>query len=453
VSGHRQSAAARRSSAWLKSVSLVNQAWLILHNQAGLGRLTLLSPGLQPWAVPAIGTGLSIIILAVLSATSALAHDRTVSYSTWEMHARRAQVTLRLSELDVTRFPWAADGNVDQALGAYVTQHLQLLAGDDACTVSDGPRRLAAAPGRLVFEWSLACPPTGNLRIESGLLLDVAPSHLHFVRLRRDGSEPLERVLSDSERSWPLADPSAADTTPSRGTSLGGYVALGIEHIWTGYDHLAFLLALLLIGSSLAEVAQIVTGFTVAHSLTLALAVLGYVRPERAPIEALIGLSIALVAAENVWLAGGRQRLMPWLAAGLLAALAALAERGHGRVPALTLAGLALFSVCYFSLVERVSRPALLRWAIAFVFGLVHGFGFAAVLVEANLSSDRLVRALFGFNAGVEIGQLIVVGLTWPLLRYAWRAAGGGRHRTLVEVASAAVFALGVFLFVTRAYG
>jgi HupE/UreJ protein len=396
-----------------------------------------------------------MVILAFLSAAPALAHDRTVSYSTWEMHARHAQVTLRLSELDVTRFPWAATAgeHLDQDLGVYVTQHLQLFAADDACAVDDGPRQLSAAPGRLVFEWGLSCPAAGNLRIESALLLDVAPSHLHFVRVRRDDAEFLERVLSDSERSWPLADPTAADTSQAHGTSLLGYVELGVEHIWTGYDHLAFLLALLLIGSSLTEVAQIVTGFTVAHSITLALAVLGYVRPERAPIEALIGLSIALVAAENVWLIGGRQRLMPWLAAGLLAALAVFASRGHGHVPALTLGGLALFSVCYFSLVERVARPALLRWAIAFVFGLVHGFGFAAVLVEANLSPERLVRALFGFNGGVEVGQLVVVGFTWPLLRYAARAGGGGRHRTMVEIGSAAVFALGVFLYVTRAYG
>src|SRR5260221_8296509 len=89
-----------------------------------------------------------LVFLTVLSAAPASAHDRTVSYSTWEVHARHAQVTLRMSELDVSRFPWAAEGQADQDLRTYVTQHLQLFANADACIVDDGPRRLAAAPGR-----------------------------------------------------------------------------------------------------------------------------------------------------------------------------------------------------------------------------------------------------------------------------------------------------------------
>jgi hypothetical protein len=259
-------------------------------------------------------------------------------------------------------------------------------------------------------------------------------------------------VLSDTERLWPLDRPASDRSQESSGSSFARYVALGVEHIWTGYDHMAFLLALLLIGSSLGEVAKIVTGFTVAHSITLALAVLGYVRPERAPIEALIGMSIALVAAENVWLVGGRSRAVPWCIAGVLACLAAAATGGYGHVPGMTLGGLALFAWCYFELLERVARPALLRWAIAFVFGLIHGFGFAAVLMEADLSAERLVHALFGFNVGVEIGQLAVVGLIWPVLRLAARS-DVARRWWVIEAGSVAVLALGVFWFVTRAYG
>jgi hypothetical protein len=278
----------------------------------------------------------------------------------------------------------------------------------------------------------------------------VIPSHLHFARVSLDGGPFAERVLSDSERMWEMAS-TDSDRTGSAGTSVWGYLALGVAHIATGYDHLAFLVALLLIGGSLSDVAKVVTGFTVAHSITLALAVLGYVRPERAAIEALIGLSIALVAAENVWLTGRRNAVLPWSTAAMLGGLALAAALGFGRVPALTLAGLALFTFCYFGLVARVRRPAPLRWAIAFVFGLVHGFGFAAVLVEANVSAERLLRALFGFNAGVEIGQLAVVALSWPLLQLVL-----GRTRLgwiIVDVSSAAVFGLGVFWFVNRAYG
>lgn len=397
-----------------------------------------------------------VALLAALAlAIPAVAHDRSISYSSWDIRGRHAHVTVRLSELDLSRFPWGvtAGEQLDRALGTYLTERLQLSAGDTTCAVADAPRRLEAAAGRAAYEWRLQCPPTGDLRIASALLLDVAPSHLHFARVTHDGSRVLERVLSDDDRTWPLMPSSTAEDQDPAGTSLAGYVALGVEHIWTGYDHLAFLLALLLIGSSLTEVAKVVTGFTVAHSLTLAVAVLGYMRPERGPIEALIGLSIALVAAENVWLVGGRTRLLPWLIAGGLACLALAAESGHGRVPGVTLVGLALFSLCYFGLLARVARPAPLRWTIAFVFGLVHGFGFAAVLVEANLSPERLVRALFGFNVGVEFGQLAAVTVIWPLLRLAAHPGRERWHGVIVDVGSAAVFGLGLFWFVSRAYG
>ena len=389
-------------------------------------------------SAPALGL---LALAVILVGGPAAAHDRTTSYSTWEMRGREARVTVRLADLDVSRFPWATAPDGARQLAAYLTQHLRLAAGATACPVTDGPRALDGTAGRQVWEWTVTCPDERDLWIESDVLLDVAPSHLHFARVTRDGAAGPERVLSAGERVWRLDD-------GTRGSSVASYVVLGIEHIATGYDHLAFLAALLLIAGSLAEVARIVTGFTAAHSLTLALAVLGWVRPERAPIEALIGLSIALVATENVWLAGARGRALPGVVAGALAGLALVAAAGVGRVPAVTLAGLALFAACYFPLLRRVTRPAALRWGLAFLFGLVHGFGFAAVLVDARLETTRLARALVGFNTGVEVGQLAVVALVWPLIQIAIRRRGG-----LVEVGSAAVAGLGLFWFVTRAYG
>ncbi len=387
--------------------------------------------------------------------STAHAHDRSISYSAWEIDGTRARVTVRITDLDLSRLPlMAADAaQRKSALGAYFTQHLQLLAGDAACEVAAAPHPLDAVPGRTVYEWQLACPAAERLQIRSDLLLDEAPSHLHFARVRLGTSTPLERVLSDSERIWTVIDTTVPHAAEGQGTSLLGYVLLGIEHIVTGYDHLAFLLALLLMQTSLREVAKVVTGFTVAHSITLGLATLGYAQPQAGAIEALIGLSIALVAIENVWLTGGRNALVPWLIGGALAALALVATRGHGRIPGITLAGLALFSLCYFGLLEQASRPAPLRWTIAFIFGLVHGFGFAAVLLEADLSSVRLVQALFGFNVGVEIGQLAAVVLIWPLLRFVARPGRERVRAALIEYGSAAVCGLGLFWFVSRAYG
>ena len=279
-------------------------------------------------------------------------------------------------------------------------------------------------------------------------MLDVAPSHLHLARISRPGASSTEVALTGGAPSPPLPD------TPhdaAAGTSLAGYLHLGIEHILTGYDHLAFLFALLLLGQTFGAVAQIVTGFTVGHSLTLALAALGVARVHAPAIEALIGLSIALVAIENIWVVGGRPRPLPRLVVGVLLLLGGAAARGIGAVPAVTLAGLALFVGCYFALLDRVPRPERLRWAVALLFGLIHGFGFAGVLLEAALPPDRLLAALFGFNAGVELGQVGLVAVVWPLWRLLGRAPAA--RRLAVEAGSALAAGLGLFWFVSRAYG
>jgi hypothetical protein len=278
----------------------------------------------------------------------------------------------------------------------------------------------------------------------------VTPAHLHFARLRLAGQPALERVLSEGEPTWGIGD---AGSRAAIGDSLADFLLLGVEHILTGYDHLVFLLGLLLLGGALRDVVRIVTGFTIAHSITLGLAVFGVLRPHGAPIEALIGLSIALVAAENLWLAGGRRPAVRWAVAAVLLVLAAGAARGRGTVPALTLAGLAVFAACYFGLVARVARPAPLRAAVAFVFGLVHGFGFAGVLLEAELPSARLAGALFGFNAGVELGQVAAVLALWPLLQATSRYRHGILHRAVIDYGSAAILAVGMFWFVSRSYG
>ncbi|MEE8581820.1 MAG: HupE/UreJ family protein, partial [Myxococcota bacterium] len=234
---------------------------------------------------------------------------------------------------------------------------------------------------------------------------------------------------------------------------LAGYLALGMGHILSGWDHLAFVLALLLLARSLGEVAQLVTGFTLAHSVTLALAVLGWVRPAEGAVEAVIAFSVALVAAENVWIVSrGDRRLLAGVVGGLLL-LTALAVAGVGALPLLCLIGLTLFSLCHFALLSRVRRPARQRAALSFAFGLVHGFGFAGILSEMTLPTERLAPALFGFNVGVELGQLAVVAVVWPALRALARAEDPRWHRAVTEFGSAAICGLGVFWLVTRTFG
>ncbi|MGH0033292.1 MAG: HupE/UreJ family protein [Myxococcota bacterium] len=387
--------------------------------------------------------------------TGSQAHTRSVSYSSWTFDEAGARVRLRIPLLELSRLamdPVLDVGSGGRAAG-YLASHLTLAMGGEPCRVDEPPRAERAPTGWAHFRWRVDCAASGAPVIESRILLREAPSHMHFARVAGEGEATLERVLIEADPRWTLASGDDPEAAGSEGTSLAGYVALGVEHILSGWDHLAFVLALLLLAGRLGEVAALVTSFTVAHSVTLGLAVLGLVRPEAVAVEALIGFSIALVAAENGWLLAGRGRGVPAAVCLGLLALAALAWGGVGSVSATTLLGLALFSACHFALLERVPRPARLRAAVAFAFGLVHGFGFAGVLAEMQLPTGRVVPALFGFNVGVELGQLAIVCAVWPLLHALERRSPLRWHRGVAEAGSAAILALGLYWFVERTLG
>ncbi|MGC4114171.1 MAG: HupE/UreJ family protein [Myxococcales bacterium] len=179
---------------------------------------------------------------------------------------------------------------------------------------------------------------------------------------------------------------------------LGSFVPLGVRHIVSGWDHLVFLLGLLLATKSLKRLAVLVTAFTVAHSITLALAALSIVRVPERVVEPAIAASIVVVALLNVL----------------------KVERGGDR------------------------------WLLAFAFGLVHGFGFASALAEAGLERAGLVRALVGFNVGVELGQALLVALAAPAL--AWMRRKEEFARVAWPALSLASLAVGAYWFLGRAF-
>jgi len=396
-----------------------------------------------------------VAVVAAILVTPGLAaaHSRSISYSTWRPTDAGAEVSVRLALLDLSRlaFDGQSGAEPDAPIGPYLTERLRLVAGDTPCAPGE-PRRMPARSGWVVWEWSVSCTGDAPRAIETSLFLEVAPSHLHFARVDAPDGRVDERVLAEAAPRWPLSEPGNGGGA-SAGTSFGGYLALGVEHILSGTDHLAFVLALLLLAGTLAEVATLVTSFTVAHSVTLGLAVLGVVRPEGAAVEALIGYSIALVAAENVWLLAGRDRVVPAVTTVGLLLLVVPAALGVGALDPLTVVGLAIFSGCHFALLRRHPHPERLRAAVAFAFGLVHGFGFAGILTELELPAARLVPALVGFNLGVEAGQLAVVVLVWPLLRLLARTTDGRWSRLVGEAGSAAICGLGLYWLVERAFG
>ncbi len=357
---------------------------------------------------------------------------------------------VRLSRLDLSAVPGFADGapGDDHALAVYLEDHLRAETTRGPCTVERDSYAVldasAAGEGFLSRSWRSRCDGGEGLRVVSDLLFEQVPSHVHFATVNRDGIAVAEQVLTHDARSWELE----AGARPERAAGFLAFVALGLRHVASGADHLVFLVALLVGASSLRSLAAVVTGFTLGHSATLALAVLGGVRPNVVAIEALVGASIAVVAVENVWL----ERRDPWLVRALALGLgaAAVASLFGGVVSATCLAGVALFVTCYLGLLARSAEPARLRWMVAALFGTVHGFAFSGILAEMSLPRAHMVSSLLGFNVGVELAQLAAIALAWPLWRLVSRSPLRARA---LETGSALALAAGTFWFVNRAFG
>ncbi len=362
-------------------------------------------------------------LLAVcLCAVAARAHTRSASYAVWTVRPDGATVTVKVALYDLAR-------RAEPPADAYLVARVTMWGGDEPCAPVAGSLRPGAVePGMLARAWDVACGP-GPRAVGSTLFREELPSHLHFVRVVEEGRET-ERVLT-------AASPRAAlDAAPP---GAAGFVRLGVEHILGGLDHLVFLVVLVAAARRLRDAALAATGFTLGHSASLALAALGIARVDAVAVEALVGLSIVVVGVENVTDGG---RADPW-PGRVLAVLVAAAAVGLGRPFAF--GGAALFVACYFPLSATSPLPGRSRLLVAGVFGLVHGFAFAGGLTQLGLARDRLVPALCGFNAGVELGQLAVLAVVWPLVRRA--------PCPVLRAASAAAVAAGSYWFVSRAIG
>jgi hypothetical protein len=219
--------------------------------------------------------------------------------------------------------------------------------------------------------------------LEVPLLDAMARSHRHYVAmLDTAGAVIGDALLGGAVRTFAIPAPAA----PARaGATFVGFVWLGVEHILLGFDHVCFLLGLLAVGTRLRRAAATITAFTVAHSLTLVGASLGFCALPAALVEPMIAASIVVVAVANL--------------------------RRHGSAQ---------------------------RWPHALLFGLVHRFGFAAVLQDLQVGGGAIAAPLLGFNLGVELGQFAVAGAVLPALALA-RRRGHGRRATVAVSATVAL--------------
>lgn len=349
------------------------------------------------------------IALAV-AAARADAHPAPFSYLDLHLNASGVTGTLVVHDLDVAHDLAVPAGTslLDPVIAAKYRDPLVALLSPRVTLVFDGrpvsiqwgaidvvPERQSV---RLAF--TVAEPRPGRLTIQA-YVFPYDPIHQTFINLYEDEALKHQAILDASRQSL---DYYAGDVQ-GRMAVLRTFVISGIEHIMIGPDHILFLVGLLLLGGTLARLTLIVTSFTIGHSITLSLAALDIVSPPSYYIEPLIALTIVVVGADNLLV----------LRAG-----------------------------------EEKQASDIRAW-LAGVFGLIHGFGFAYVLKEFGLPQAALGWSLFGFNLGVEIGQLLIVLVVAGVLLQVRRRSESAA-RTIATTGSIAVIAAGVYWFVERVF-
>jgi hypothetical protein len=329
----------------------------------------------------------------------------------------------------------------------YLRSHLAVASDGRNCTAGQG-RALAAATQFRRFELSFNCGDAHAIKLHSSFYFELVPSHVTFAQIQTGGGQFIEQLFTTDHRD---VDATGGDAQ-MRDASFLEYIRLGVEHILTGPDHMSFLLGLVLISKRLRDLVFVVTGFTIGHSITLALAVIGVLRPHAEYIDALVALTIAVIGVENIAVVTHRPGTVAAGVALPLLALALASFAGVGALPPLLLAGAALFCSSYLMLSGHLRDAGRLRLIVTAVFGLIHGFGFAAGLLEMQLPSSKLAQILVGFNFGVEIGQLSLVFALLGAVALLARLKVSLPRPIVVDTLAAGLVAVGTYWFVSRSF-
>jgi hypothetical protein len=353
--------------------------------------------------------GLVAALCLLWPAASALAHPAPFSYldlrlsadglsGTLTVHDLDAAFELKITDADALLDPAVARRH-GPALAAILVSRLHLrLDGREVAVTLDGA---TPVPDRQGLRFTVRAGPAvapGRIDLDT-MLFPYDANHQTFINIYEGEALRHQAILDARHSTFTYY----AGSWQGVGAVLGTFVPAGAYHIAIGPDHLLFLVGLLLLGGTLARLAGIVTAFTVGHTVTLSVAALGLYAPPAALIEPLIALSIVLVGVDNLLVGdgpAGSRDLRPWMAG---------------------------------------------------LFGLVHGFGFASVLREFGLPREALGWSLFGFNLGVEAGQLAFVLPVAAALAWIRRRSPLVGHR-LAMVGSIVVALAGAYWFVQRVF-
>jgi len=379
------------------------------------------------------------------------AHTRSESYSHWYESGTTITATITIPLREVMLLYKTGDSAVPPGdlFRDELMEQTGVSSAAGSCS-SEAVNILQAASGFVRVEMQFACGTAAPASIRYRALFDAAPAHVHYAKLHR-GDLRFETLITDTSDTWNIADVGDAGSY-----SFMSFLAIGIEHIGGGIDHIAFLIGMLLIAGSLGRSILAVTGFTLGHSASLAAAVLGYVHAESTLVEAFIGFTVALVAAEYFLLRNHGEQSARTLAVSsmLIAWAVGLVAITFDLISARALfvyAGFGVFAFCYLlasiELEHRdASRASTLLFIATTCFGLVHGFGFAGFLMETGILGTSLFIPLLGFNLGVEVGQLALVAIALGIAAL----SRGKVPRVVTPMLAAGLCGIGVYWFVAR---
>jgi hypothetical protein len=391
--------------------------------------------------------GLTLVLL--LMSASASSHTKSSSYSSWRITGNDVAVTYTIPLFESARLREGTEEQPsNQLIAQYLSTHLGVLEAQKACPIVSGPAPLSATSQFRRFELRFHCPSSNALVLHSAAFFDLVPSHVSLAQIQTADGRVIQQIFTRDDETLELTTHGSA----LRDAGFFRYVGMGIMHIFTGIDHMSFLLGLVLISRRPRDLVFVVTGFTLGHSATLSLAVTGVIRPHAEYIDALVALTIAMIGAENIAVAT-RRPVQAGIGVGGVLLLMALGSALHfGGLPPLILLGAGLFAANYLIFSGYVQDAARIRIVVTLVFGFIHGFGFAADLLELHLPQGKLFSILLGFNLGVEVGQLSLVVSALVLVSLLVRMRASLPRPLVVDVLSAGLVGLGTYWFVSRSY-
>ena len=378
------------------------------------------------------------------------AHTKSVSYSTWTIQEDQAILDFTVSSREVTKLKEYQLNYPD--LEKSITNHLVKNITSEQILPSPSVNILNTEIGTTGISLKFDINQADDFIIDMNVFFDQIPGHIHYAKINQiDYKKTM--ALNQNSHEIVILNNESETIKPVPFDSFKQHVGLGFAHILEGIDHLLFLLALLILCNSLKSLIFAATGFTIGHSLTLALAASNVVIPQVNIIESLIGWTIVLASIESLNLPNNELKKIQWVISAIAIMSFIFIVFNMIDLSGGFIFGLGLLSLAILKLNEDVEQANKLRPMLAIIFGTIHGFGFANILNEISLDRANFLVSLVGFNIGVEIGQILVLLIMWFIVSFFMRRILAEHMQKITEIVSSFLCSIGLYWFLMRLFG